>query len=341
MIKKKMVLITLSLIVFVSSSIFCQEKKAKDTEYKKFRAEFFSLYQKGKYIEAAEMLEKNLDKYPSKTPNIAYNAVISYLKAEKKDKAIIMIKKALKRGLFFNKYMLESRLFAPLKSIKEFKDILVLNEEKRAEAQKKAKATFEIVLPDGFDKTQNYPLFIALHGGSGNIKQFKPRWKSELLKKKYITAYVQSSQVISINGYHWGDLKITKKDLKSLYKKIKANYLIDQKNILIGGFSSGGFGSLFSAFKQILPIKGYIVLCPVIPDSISLEDIKLMTKKGLKGTILTSDVDPRIQSQKDFSDKLKKEGIKNQLVITPNIGHWFPKDLDKKIDQAILNIEKL
>jgi hypothetical protein len=32
---------------------------------------------------------------------------------------------------------------------------------------------------------------------------------------------------------------------------------------------------------------------------------------------------------------LKKETFPCEFIITPDIGHWFPEDLDIKIDKAI------
>ncbi len=338
-----MIAIIISILISFSGLISAEESKKEfeTEEYKVFRTTFFSLYRSGKFAESGQMLEKNLDRFPAKRANLAYNAVISYLKAEQPESAVRVMQKALDRGLFFNKYMVGSPLFAPLKSVKGFDRILELNEAKRAEAQKKARATYEVVLPDNFDPKQRYPLFVALHGGSSNIRNFKPRWQSELLKKKYITAYVQSSQVISINGYHWGDLKRTAEDLKKLVALIRSKYPVDSQNILVGGFSSGGYGALYAAFKQLFPIKGYVVLCPVIPSEIQEADLVKMKQSNLSGTVLTSDIDPRIGTQKSFSARLKAAGIRNALVITPKIGHWFPKDLGKQIDRAIHEINKI
>ncbi len=340
---KKIIMLTLVLILLSITSFGLENSKKKnDEEYKKFYKKFISLYKNKKYLETAKLIEKNFDRFPDKMYKMAFNATIAYIKANKPDNVIRIFNNALKKGMFFSKYMLNSRHFVSLKDLDAFKKILILNEQNRLVVQKKSKVIYEVVLPVNYDKKKKYPLFIALHGGSSNIKRFKPRWTSDLLKAQFITVYVQSSQVITMDGgFEWGDLKITKKDLMYMYNDIKAKYLIDKKNILIGGFSSGGYGSIFSAFKQIFPIKGFIALCPVVPENIAVSDMKKMKKIGLSGVIISSDLDPRIKLQKEFTELLKKEGIKNHFIITPNIGHWFPKDLDKKIDQAIkfINIE--
>ena len=52
----------------------------------------------------------------------------------------------------------------------------------------------EAVTPSGYDPAKKYPLFIALHGGG-----------------EFITAYVQSTQVASMTGFHWQDAAVTNK----------------------------------------------------------------------------------------------------------------------------------
>jgi dipeptidyl aminopeptidase/acylaminoacyl peptidase len=49
-------------------------------------------------------------------------------------------------------------------------------------------------------------------------------------------------------------------------------------------------------------------------------------------------MDPRLSVQKKMVEVLKAAGFPYRFVVTPNIGHWFPQDLDKKIDDAISHI---
>lgn len=336
MIKKKLIIILF--LLWFSVSVFGSEKNKADDElmYKKFSEKVFALYKSKKYIEGASLIEKNFDKFPDKIDKMAFNTIIFYIKARKPDKAIKILEDVLKKGVFYSKYILNGKYFKSFKNSDIFKKILIKNEQNRQIVQKLSKAKYEVVLPEKYDNKKKYPLFIALHGGMSNIKNFKPRWTSALLKQKFITLYIQSSQVISMDeGYEWGDLKITEKDIISQYKDFKYKYKIDENNILIGGFSSGGYGSLYSAFKQIIPIKGYVALCPVIPDEITILDIKKMEKIGLVGVIITSDIDPRIKSQKGFFKLVKQEGLRTRLITTAKTGHWFPKDLDIKIDLSI------
>ncbi len=172
----------------------------------------------------------------------------------------------------------------------------------KEEARKKAKMKLEIKLPGELEEGRIYPLFIALHGGGENIETFKPNWKSNVMESEFIIAYVQSSQVVSMTGFSWEEQEVTKKELKEAYDRVCAEYPIDTAEVLIGGFSSGGYGSLVATLFESVPVKGFVILCP------------------------------------PMADLFRDTGLQYQFIITPNIGHWYPENLPEMIDQAIAHI---
>ena len=46
-------------------------------------------------------------------------------------------------------------------------------------------------------------------------------------------------------------------------------------------------------------------------------------------------MDPNLEIQKGMVARMEAVDIGQIFIITPNIGHWFPDDLDKKINEAI------
>ena len=62
--------------------------------------------------------------------------------------------------------------------------------------------------------------------------------------------------------------------------------------------------------------------------------------RNVRGILLTTEMDPRLPVQKKMAEVFKSENFPLQFIITPNIGHWFPEDLDEKLDQAIEYIQR-
>ena len=328
------------LIIGISLAFSQEETKSKKfTHYQEMREYFGNLYQQKKYKEAIEILENHLDRFPDHLEANAYNIAISYGQLKQYQKAMNALQYALDRGVWFNIYAFETEFWTPFKKIEKFKRILVRNEALRQEAQKSSKPDLLVLPPEGYRKEQKYPLFIALHGGSSNIANFREVWKSEKMEKEFITAYVQSSLLVGMGGFSWTvDMEITKKEIIEAYHMIMKKYPVDENEIIIGGFSAGGVAALEAVLSHSIPVTGFVVLCPGKPGSFNKENIIEAKARGIRGAILTTEMDPRLSVQKEMVEVLTTEGFQYQFVVTPNIGHWFPEDLDVKIDDAIDHI---
>lgn len=332
--------IILFLIIGISLAFGQEATKAKEfVHYQEMREYFGNLYQQKKYKEAIEILENHLDRFPDQIEANAYNLAISYGQLKQYQKGINALRYALDRGVWFSIYAFEPEFWAPFKKLEKFKKILIRNEALKQEAQKLAKPDLLILTPEGYREEQKYPLFIALHGGSSNIANFREVWKSEKMEKEFITAYIQSALIVGMNRYTWTvDMEITKKEIIKAYNMIMEKYPVDEKEIIIGGFSAGGVAALEVTLSNLLPVTGFVVLCPGKPGSFNKENIIEAKERGIRGTILSTEMDPRLSDQKEMVEILKTEGFQYQFVVTPNIGHWFPEDLDVKIDDAIYHI---
>jgi predicted esterase len=333
-------LINILLTAPASGLLYSKEGKDKDKleEYNRIRTKFGQLYQQKKYSQAVVLLEKNFKRFPEKIHANCWNIAVTYIQMKKYKPAIRYLKKALDKGFWFNIWTFEGEFFKPLKKFPEFKKVVKMNNMLRDKAQKKAKPLLEVVLPADYDPEKKYPLFIALHGGGENIKVFKPHWKSEKLEKEFVVAYIQSSQVVSMTGFAWENFDVSKTEISSAFERVLKDYPVNEDEIIIGGFSSGGVASLVAVLDNVIPVCGFISLCPAKPDIFNQVRVEQARDRGVRGTILTTEMDNRLPSQKEMVSILKESGFQYQFVVTPNIGHWYPKELNKLIDQAIAHI---
>jgi len=335
--------LSMMVILFISgtSLSFCQAQEGvKDfSNYQEMRAHFGTLYQQQKYAEAADLIENYLNRFPDHLMANAYNLAFVYGHLEQYQKGIHALQYALDRRIWFGIYAFGQDIWIPYKELEGFGDILTQNEQLRQEAKKLAKPDLVIVTPEGYKKGGKYPLFVALHGGGGNIAGFKEAWKSEKMKKEFITAYLQSSQIVAPNGFSWTeDIEMAKEEIVDAYNKIIKEYSIDTDRVIIGGFSSGGIAAMEVTLCHSFPVSGFIVLCPAKPESFTDDKILAAKERNVHGSILTTEMDPRLAEQKEMVEDLKRLEFQYQFVVTPNIGHWFPEDLDVKIDHAIDHI---
>jgi predicted esterase len=311
-----------------------QEKK-EFADYKEMRAYLGELFEQKKYAEAAALLESVLDRYPANVMANTFNLAAARLYLGLNDQAVGALEEGLRRGIFYGLWDFGAELWNPIRETPRFQAFLAANKARVDEASSKAVLLTDVVTPEGYDPARKYPLFIALHGGGGTVAEFKPLWTSPRLRSEFITVYVQSTQVSSMAGFHWQDVATMRRDLEAATKKVLAQYPVDAGRVLIGGFSSGGFGAMVAALGSFLPARGFIALCPVVPDAVSDEEIRSAVARGLRGTLMTTEQDNRVEAQRAFVERLNRLGLPVEFGVTPNIGHWFPDDFAVRLDTAI------
>jgi predicted esterase len=333
MLKKKIVLVVL-LCSFLLGPVLAQERK-EFADYKEMRAYLGELFQQKKHAEAAALLESVLDRFPANVLANTFNLAYARTFLGDPDKVVEALEEGHRRGVFYGLWDFTAKAWDPFRDRPRFRAFLEANEARIKEAQAKAAMTMEVVTPEGYDPAKKYPLFIALHGGGDSVADFRPLWTSPRLRTEFLTVYVQSSQVASMRGFHWQDAALTRRDVRAAYERVLAGYPVDAGRVVVGGFSSGGYASLVAAFGDIVPARGFVALCPVVPDTIGDEDIRAARARGLRGTLLATELDNRVDSQRAFVKRLEKLGLKAVFRLTPNIGHWFPKDFESLLDEAI------
>jgi predicted esterase len=331
---KRLVLVSLILCSWSWVSLLGQEKR-EFADYKEMRAYLGELFQQKKYAEAAALLESVLDRFPENVLANTFNLAAARAYLGDAEKAVLALEEGHRRGVFYGLWDFTAKFWDPIRDTPRFQAFLTANQARVDEAQSKAVMLTDVVTPEGYDPARKYPLFVALHGGGESIAEFKPLWISPRLRTEFITVYVQSSQVAGMRGFHWQDAALTRRDLEAAYKRVLGQYPVDAGRVVIGGFSSGGYGSMVAAFGNLFPVRGFVALCPVVPDAVSDEDIQAAKLRGLRGTLLTTEQDNRVEAQRAFVERLEKGGLTVEFHLTPNIGHWYPKEFATLLDQAI------
>jgi len=332
---KKTIVILWTVLASLSWASGTAQEKREFGSYKEMREYLGDLFNQKKYSEAAILLESVLNRFPDNVLANTYNLATARIFLGEIDKALQALEEGHRRSIYYGIWDFEGALWEPLKKIERFEAFRKQNSARIEEIQKKTSMKIEVVVPQSYDTAGKYPLFIALHGGGESNADFKPNWTSPRLRSEFITAYVQSSQVAGMRGFHWQDAALTRRDLQAAFKQILGQYRVDEGRVLIGGFSSGGFGTLITAFHGSLPVRGFVSLCPEVPQTISDEDILAAKARGLRGTLLTTDLDNRVERQKELAGRWEKLGLETEFHVTPDIGHWYPKDFEQLLDRAI------
>lgn len=201
------------------------------------------------------------------------------------------------------------------------------------EAGNNSKAEYYIQKPDNYKEGVRYPLLMVFPGGIGCIQDMQNFWSSTKLSKEFIVAFIHGKDFKCTYNYSYGKNAIS--DMKNIYKKITDDYLIDTTKVILSGPSAGGMFSIDLAINKHIPAQGLILAFPVKPDKFNADKILDAGLKGLVVSMICGENDWAITSQKEMSVIFDKLGVKNKLIIFPDLGHDFPKDFSNQIDNSI------
>lgn len=311
-----------------------QEKREFAT-YEEMREHLGGLFKDKKYAEAAALLERSLERFPDRVLPNTYNLAMARLRQGDADRALAALEEGHRRGVFYGLWDFAAEAWEPVRARPRFSAFLERNRLRIAEAQKSAAMRLEVATPEGFDPSRTYPLFIALHGGGESVADFRPAWTSPRLRKEFLTAYVQSSQVATMSGFHWQDAEATRRDLAAALERVVGQYPVDAGRVVVGGFSSGGFGSLLAALRGFFEVRGFVVLCPEVPADLDEGDLRAAGSRGLRGVLLTTEADRRVEQQRALIARLERAGLAVRFHLTPGLGHWYPADFQARLDEAV------
>jgi acetyl esterase/lipase len=332
--KDRWIVVMIVLSLLTGAPARGQEKK-EFADYKEMRAYLGELFQLKKYAEAAALLESVMDRFPANVLANTFNLAAARVYLGENDKAVEALEEGHRRGVFFGLWDFIAEFWNPLRETPRFQAFLKANQARVDEAQSKAVLLTDVVTPDGYDPAKTYPLFIALHGGGESVAELKPLWTSPRLRSEFITVYVQSTQVASMKGFHWQDAGLTRRDIEAAYKRVLGQYPVDAGRVIIGGFSSGGYGAMVVVFGDLFLVRGFVALCPAVPETLGDADILAAKARGLRGTLLTTELDNRVEAQRALAERMQKLGLAVEFHLSPNVGHWFPDDFAARLDRAI------
>lgn len=325
-----------AVFVALGGTALAREEPRCFASYDEMRAEVGRLSNERRYGEAAAILERAVEAYPDRLRANTYNLALMRVWLGEPENAAGALELGLSRGVWYGKFDFLDDLWSPLKALPRFARIEKRCEARRAEAEKLVKPRLDVVVPPGAGPGQKLPLFIALHGGGENVEAFRPRWSSPLLEQGFVAAYPQSTQLVAPDGYDWmQDVPRTLRELKDVYAKLVAGYPVDPGRVVVGGFSSGGAAALEVVAAGTFPVTGFVSLCPPRPPGFTAESARAAAARGVQGTLLTTERDPRLAEQREMAELMRGAGLLLDFVVTPDIGHWYPANLAARIDAAL------
>ena len=287
--------------------------------------------------QAIASLERTRQAYPEKRDETDLAIARIYAQIGQPERSLEVLEDAHRAGVFFG-LLPQMDWIQPLRYLRDFQPLLDRDVQLRLRADRSSSMRFEVVRPQGYSSAKVYPLFIVLHAGGDDMRNARRYWRSDGLGR-FLVVYVQSFRHLTSSSYTWigGDLE-SRARLRRIFDEVATRYNVDPRRVLIGGMSAGGMMSLDVVFHDALPVTGFIVNCPVVPNDFNPAMADDLRRRGIRGVILTGDRDFSLDSQKAVVDALTRAGVPHRFTIIPGQGHMIPADFPARLDAALAEL---
>jgi poly(3-hydroxybutyrate) depolymerase len=216
----------------------------------------------------------------------------------------------------------------------EFERLVAVSERGHAAAQASARPVMLVREPAAGDAGP-YPLLIALHGQGGTAEADLESWQ-KACSQGWLVAALQSAQLAWPGAYAWDDRDKAQEQVLSQFEGLCALYRVDRSRVVVGGYSQGGALAIRLTLNGSLPARGFLSVVPgMIDQELLTEWAAARRDHPLRGYIVAGGKDPRYGFFKQACETLPQNDIPCQMEDHPEMGHEFPPDFEKTLENAL------
>jgi predicted esterase len=305
------------------------------------KAQADELEEQKQYEQAIALLESALEQFPDDQYPITERLGVLYTQTEQYEKGLEIWEYGARRGFF---YCHNPRwdVYKPYEQFERFGEILETDRRLRQEALAKSNMTYQVIAPAGYTGQEPFPLFIVLHGGNRTLEQARPYWNSTRLGGEYLAAFMQSYLHYGMESFGWArNDERAREGIRECFEEIVERYRVDVSQVLIGGISAGAMMAIEVAIDDVLPIAGFVGVCPVKPgeEAFNAEKVQRARERGQRAVLIAGENDTALLPQaRDMVEVLEQTGFPHQFVVVPGLGHEYPGDFSDRLDAALAYI---
>lgn len=303
---------------------------AKLKDFQAVRQESMRLYTEKKFVEGAEMLQREADTYPDQLARTIFWRACFLSMAQHSEAALDVIEQGLNQGLWWHKSVFSDGDLDAIREMPRFKALVERSQRQFDAACGQIKPEREILVPESDGP---YPLLVALHGRNGEKNSNLEYW--EVARQRgWLVLSPQSTQPLFPGAHCWDNAATGIQDIQLHFDEVLAAYPIDHERIVIGGMSQGSGMAILTAFQPKFRAKGFIGVGTWWQDVESIAKA-VAVHPSIRGYFTSGLKDQTLERAREIQAVLKENGIPFEEEVYPELGHDFPPDFDKAFDQAM------
>lgn len=307
-----------------------QEGKKEAGEY---TSQGMTAYSAGDYPLAIQLFKKAFLLRPDYSA-LAYNISCCYALAGETDSAIAWLGKTYELGSYL---FLEDEDLVSLHSDERYQALARRAEQRIGELKNKEWLPI-IKLPKGYSEDKSYPVVIGLHGFGTSPNDFARSLGEVILDAGYVFCCPYGPYIGGSTAFGWGECDDANQRILEGLQYVSEHYGIDEKRIILLGFSEGGSTALCvglrnpKKFAAIISIAGYY-------DEALSEYLENRATSSVPVYIMIGENDFLIDSNREAERTMKEKGMMVKLVVYPGMGHAFPPNGNTEVMKALNWVE--
>ncbi|MBU2554239.1 MAG: hypothetical protein KKF98_07235 [Bacteroidetes bacterium] len=321
---------TLLLSILITLTISCFGQIDENLSYEELETKAISSFRNNHTDSSINIMEYAHKKFPEEFARTSNILAYIYTRTNNLSKAIEIWRIGINKGYmydlnnpYYQDYYKDNADFEALAQI----------EKSRLDTMH---VKYEIALPADYNNKKTYPILFVFHGNNRNIEKSKISWNAPIMKKEFITVFLQSYIPSSPTDFKWvsKDEKI-KNEFNDIYDQVLTNYPVDESKIIFAGMSAGGKKALDFTLNNYFPVSGLVLNCPVIPENVTDEMTKQFVEKNKKLGIITGENDFALEGQKKLVSTIDSLGGQTKMFITKDLGHSFAENFTEILDEYL------
>lgn len=301
--------------------------------------EMFRLYGERRYAEGLALLVHESDRFPEhRSRALFWRACFAAVMGDPEG-AIGWLRQGVDAGEWFSPEQLRRDPdLATLQGRADFERIVEYSQARLAEAEKDVVPDRRVFVPPG--SAPPYPLLMALHGLLATQVEFETvhleAWKAAM-EMGWLLAAPRASQRVGPDVYGWHDPARAAQEICDFFVEVKAQHLIDERRIALGGFSAGAGLALDLALCGRIPACGVVA---VSPGGALIRDLAVWLSAGEARRVpvyfIVGELDqPCLLAVHKLAEALTSLGIAHQVEQHPGLGHDLPPDFRRSLRAAL------
>ena len=292
-----------------------QDEKLEAGEY---TSRGMTAYSAGDYVLAIESFKNAFSLRPDYSA-LAYNISCCYALLGEADSAIVWLEKTFELGSFL---FIDDEDLASLQANPRYRD-LVQKAEQKIDELKDREWEPVVKVPDQYSGDKEYPVVIGLHGFGTNPIDFAKSLGSAVVDAGYVFCCPYGPFIRGTTAFGWGDCIDAEKRILKSVQYLTKEYNIDDKRVILLGFSEGGGMALCTGFRNpeifagIISVAGYY-------DEVLNEYLEDESLTSMPTYMMIGENDYGVKSNRMAEGLMKDHGLIVNLVVYEGVGHAFP-----------------